>query len=251
MGADRNLDWDGLFNARDLGGLRAHGGQTRWRAVIRSESVERLTAAGWSALWDYGVRTVVDLRNPDERGTDAAPRPAGLCTVRVPLEDYDGDREFWRPWRESGLWSTPLYYRAFLDRFPGRAAAAVTAIARAVPGGVLVHCAAGRDRTGLVTLLLLALAGVSGADIAADHAQSDERLVPLGRLLGLDDPRPALAEAIAAAGTTATDALLATVAGLDPAGYLSSAGMGADDVAAVRARLRSADGGREDAEVVA
>ena len=64
---DRNLDWEGCFNARDLGGLRTvDGRETRWGAVVRSESLDLLTPAGWSALRAYGIRTIVDLRNDHE-----------------------------------------------------------------------------------------------------------------------------------------------------------------------------------------
>jgi protein-tyrosine phosphatase len=246
MGVDRNLDWDGLCNVRDLGGL----GRIRRGAVVRSENPEALTAAGWDTLWAHGVRTVVDLRNAGERGADTAPRPSGLTTVHVPLEDYDGEAEFWRPYRETGLWGTPLYYRAFLDRFPRPVAAAVTAVARAEPGGVLVHCAAGKDRTGLVVLMLLALAGVAAEDIAADHALSNERLRPLWARLGVADQVTAVAELAARHGTTAEASLLETLAAVDAEAYLRAAGVSADDLAAVRARLL--DGGRgEHAEVVA
>src|SRR5947208_3342116 len=54
--ADRNLDWQGCFNARDLGGLRTDDGRTTRRgAVVRAESLDRLTAAGWSALQAHGI----------------------------------------------------------------------------------------------------------------------------------------------------------------------------------------------------
>ena len=58
------------------------------------------------------------------------------------------------------LWCTPLYYRDALKRWPERHAAAISAIARAQPGGVLIHCKRGVDRTGIMTLLLLAAVGV-------------------------------------------------------------------------------------------
>lgn len=245
VGVDRNLSWDGLFNVRDLGGLE----RIRRGAVVRSENPEALTAAGWDALWAHGVRTVVDLRNDDERGADTAPRPSGLTTVYAPLEDYDGEAEFWRPYRETGLWGTPLYYQAFLDRFPQPVAAAVTAVARAGPGGVLVHCAVGKDRTGLVVLMLLALAGVAAEDIVADHALSNERLRPVWARLGVADQVTAVADLLAKHGTTAEACLLETLAAVDAEAYLRSAGVRADDLAAVRARLLGGRG--EHAEVVA
>ena len=82
----RHLDWEGCFNARDLGGLpTAGGGRTRWGAVVRADALDGLSEAGWAALVEHDVRTVVDLRNDDEVGADAAPRPASVTTVRIPL----------------------------------------------------------------------------------------------------------------------------------------------------------------------
>lgn len=152
----RHLDWDGCFNVGDLGGLpTTDGGMTRRYAIVRGDSLEGLTAEGWAAAWEHGVRTVVDLRNPDEHGEDAATRPAGLTTVRLPL-DGDEDVEFWSVWRSGAQFGTPLYYRPHPERMPGRSAAVVSAIARAQPGGVAFHCAGGRDRSGQVAMLLLA-----------------------------------------------------------------------------------------------
>ena len=89
---------------------------------------------------------------------DLAPRPAGLTTLHLPLDGVE-DMEFWKDWHGRPEFGTPLYYRPFLDHFPERTAAVFTAIARAEPGGVAVHCGIGRDRTGLIAILLLALAG--------------------------------------------------------------------------------------------
>jgi hypothetical protein len=87
MTPDRHLDWDGCFNVRDLGGLRtADSRTTRWGAVVRSDMPDRLSAAGWSALTAYGIRTIVELRNHHERQpeVEAKAQAAGLrsCTCR-------------------------------------------------------------------------------------------------------------------------------------------------------------------------
>jgi protein-tyrosine phosphatase len=232
--ADRHLDWAGCCNIRDLGGLPTTAGRlTRRGALVRADSLDRLTAAGWAALWAYGIRTVVDLRHADERAAGAA-RPPGLTTVPVPLEDPD-DRAFGQAFGHLG--GTPLYFQPFLTRQPGRVAAALTAVARAAPGGVLIHCGAGRDRTGLVTLVLLALAGVAPEAIAADYALSAARLRPLlARLDRLGD-EARIREQLAEAGTTAEAAILATLAALDSAAYLRGAGVSDADLAALRARL--------------
>lgn len=64
MASHRHLNWDGCFNIRDLGGLRAAGGaRTRFGTIVRADEVTRLTAAGWAALYEYGIRTRVDLRD--------------------------------------------------------------------------------------------------------------------------------------------------------------------------------------------
>ena len=61
--SERVLYWDGCTNARDLGGLGTSDGRmTRWGAVVRSDTPARLTATGWSALYAYGIRTIITLR---------------------------------------------------------------------------------------------------------------------------------------------------------------------------------------------
>ncbi len=232
----RHLDWQGCYNTRDLGGLpTVGGGRTATGAVIRSDAVSRLTAKGWSALWASGVRTVVDLRNEDERGPDAAPRPTGLTTLRIPLAP--GRRSAPQsPW-SSGKQGTPLYYPRFLEHFPQRTAQVVRAVARAEPGGVVLHCVAGRDRTGLVSLLLLALAGVAPADIAADYELSTERLTALYGAVGEPDRRAELEAPLRRANTTAAAAVVATLESFDPAAHLRAGGLSGAEAAAARARL--------------
>ena len=230
----RHLDWDGCFNVRDLGGLHAADGRhTRWGALVRADAVDRLTAAGWAALHDHGVRTIVDLRNDDELRADIAPRPAGVATLHLPLDGIE-DTEFWEHWKHQ---APPLYYGPFLGRFPGRVVAVMSAVARAGPGGVLIHCVGGRDRTGLIAMLLLALVGVAPDDIADDHALSAERLVELYARAGEVDQGAIIDELLEREGTTARELILTTLAALDVEGYLRAAGLGDDDLTAVRERL--------------
>jgi hypothetical protein len=139
MAPDRHLDWEGCCNARDLGGLPTTDGRTTRRgAVARSERLDELTAAGWSALEAHGIRTIVDLRNHDERRPLGDRCPASVAIVHVPLDDR-ADTRFWDRWGH--LDGTPLFFRPFLDAKPERCAAALEAIANAGPGGVLFHCA--------------------------------------------------------------------------------------------------------------
>ncbi|MGW4792947.1 tyrosine-protein phosphatase [Nonomuraea sp. NPDC004297] len=233
---DRDLTWDGCHNVRDLGGLPAAGGRrTRRGAVVRSDAPDRLTEAGWAAAAAHGVRTIIDLRDPGE-GPEAY-RPPGMTVVPLPLDRLDDpDRG-----RYGG---TPLYLRPFMERWPGRCARPLRAIAQAPPGGVLVHCVAGRDRTGLVAILLLALAGVAPEHILADYERSETRLSPLYAHLGQPDDALRVRARLDAAGTTTAEVITALLAGLDAEAYLTEGGLTAPELAALRERLTVVDEGR-------
>lgn len=182
MDDNRHLDWEGCFNVRDLGGLPVDGGgQTKWSAVIRSDTLERLAEKGWHALIDYGVRTVIDLRGAHE----AAEYPyklgkgvvdvSGLTYKNMPLEHYYPHvGEMIKAAKTRGE-----VYCIVLDHYSDLIAEVLRAIGNAEPGGIVIHCHAGKDRTGTISALLLSLAGVSRELIAADYALSQERLWPL------------------------------------------------------------------------
>ena len=215
------LTWEGCSNVRDLGGLpTADGGETAYGAVVRGDCPDRLTAAGWEALAAHGIRTIVDLRNEDELRPDLV-RPVGVTTVHVPLDGVE-DTDFWDEWGTGPQFGTPLYYRPHLERFPERNAAVLQAIGRAEPGGVLVHCVGGQDRTGQIAMLLLALAGVPAEEIAADYRLSGNREGE---------------EFLASQGTSSAEVILATLAELDVEGYLRAGGVSATDVTQIRQRL--------------
>ncbi len=159
----------------------------------------------------------------------------------MPLDDV-ADTEFWnRMWAEP-LDGTPLYYRPFLERKPQRCAAAVEAIARAAPGGVLVHCGGGRDRTGLVALMLLALADVEPEEIATDYELSNIRLPRFWAAHGMTDQRPDIERVLTNHGTTERGAILELLEWLDAERYLLDAGLSRADLTAVRKRLLPASG---------
>jgi protein-tyrosine phosphatase len=237
----RDLDWPDCANTRDLGGLSvADGGVTRFGAVVRSDHPSRLTDAGWDALWDHGIRTVISLETDttDPRvaarnnvPVDVRERRAGLTHLRLRIEDGD-DTEFMSRWAATGLWLTPLYYADALHRWPARYAALVRHVARSRPGGVLIHCGRGCDRTGLASTVLLAVAGASPDDIAADYVHSAERLAArepeyAGRLQAMLD----------AAGTSVGEVFAGLLGSFDVESYLRAAGLGGQDLAAARDRL--------------
>jgi protein tyrosine/serine phosphatase len=240
--AERDLGWQGTFNARDLGGLATgDGGVTRWGAIVRSDSMQNLEGRGWEEVEAHGIRTVIDLRNASEIGTDLAPRPASIETLNIPL-DVSEDREFWDVWENGPQFATPLYYRPHLERFPERSAEVVRAIAGAPPGGVAFHCQGGRDRAGQIAMLVLALAGVEPAAIAADYALSDARLRALYRSRGEADEAPRIARFLADRGTTASELIVDLLAEFDIEGALRRGGLSEADVTALRRRLLGPSG---------
>ena len=177
----RTLTWDGCFNVRDLGGHACEDGRvTQFGRVIRADSVRRLSEDGWRALTEYGVRTVVDLRYQVELDRDP-PRDMDLDVVHISLFG-EPDEERWAELEKLGTAQgdsagfTRVIYLEVLEEHRANVAAAVAAVGHAAFGGVVVHCHAGKDRTGLVTALLLRLAGVPVEDVALDYAESERHL---------------------------------------------------------------------------
>jgi protein-tyrosine phosphatase len=166
---DRVLEIEGARNVRDLGGLPLEGGgTTRSLRLIRSDGPHRLTAAGLDALADLGVRTVIDLRTSGEQRV----RPSRLQQVRdvtvVAAPIFTDDEAT----PDVPFTSMGELYRWWIDARPERFGAALAAIASAPSAPVLVHCHAGKDRTGVVVALILRLAGVPADVIADDYAHS-------------------------------------------------------------------------------
>jgi protein-tyrosine phosphatase len=169
---------------RDLGGYRtANGRETRYGSVVRADSVRQLTAAGWQALVEYGVRTLVDLRADEERADDP-PGDVPVEVLHVPFmeanesewREIEGEIEAAAAAAPDAATATRDVYLIFLDHFRENAVAGVRAVARAPEGCVVVHCVGGKDRTGLLTAFLLHIAGVDTEQVAADYALSEERL---------------------------------------------------------------------------
>jgi hypothetical protein len=196
---------------------------TRWGAIVRSDTPARLTAQGWSALHNYGIRTIISLHTDgmtEDELDFASPYP-DLVTVHVAIEDIT-DTEFVEQWVKTNFWGTPLYYGDALRRWPEQHASVVSAIGQAGPGGVLFHCIRGHDRTGIISLLLLSFVGVTLDDIVADYE------------LSLDPERDAL---LAREHSSARNAMFSAVEGLNIERYLRKGGASQADLDAVRKRL--------------
>jgi protein-tyrosine phosphatase len=201
------------------------------------EAPSRLSETGWAAAWAYGVRTVVDLRHADERWPELAPRPAGITTVPVPLEPVG--TPFYERWEKIDNLASPLYFPALLAEHPDPVVAAVRAIANAAPGCVVFHCAGGKDRTGLLALVLLALAGARPQEIIEDYLLTYERMKERYDALGARDQLVAVTEILARHNTTIEASLTSTITSLTMPDFLLDNGLTATELAALRARLTS------------
>jgi protein-tyrosine phosphatase len=269
---DRWLRLEGTANTRDLGGLPTKdGGRTLPRRILRSDNLQTLSPADVRLLVDeVGLREVIDLRTTAEillegrgplRDVPAVThRHFTLLPERghhtdVFAVEEDEDVELPAEWTESVLprqaaehdQQEPPAVRSYLGYLSDRPQAvvdALRALATGGPGAAVVHCAAGKDRTGVVCALTLAVAGVGHDDIVADYALSAEAIDGVvARLSASPTYADDMARRDPATHTPRADTMRRVLALLDqrcggPLGWLEAHGFGADDQAALRARLR-------------
>jgi protein-tyrosine phosphatase len=172
----RHLEIEGAYNVRDVGGYRTLDGRcTRWKTFLRADSLHRLPPASQRTIIDYGIRTVIDLRNDNTirqapsvfaSSSDVVYHHQNmLVNVRLAEESESPVPE------ERSMRIRASYTRVLGLRQPQiRETLATLAAPGALPA--LVHCAAGSDRTGLITALVLGIAGVPAETIAEDYALS-------------------------------------------------------------------------------
>ncbi|MEV4836343.1 tyrosine-protein phosphatase [Nonomuraea sp. NPDC049486] len=211
----RWIDLDGAVNVRDLGGIPTRdGGVTQFGRILRSDNLQGLTPADVSRLvGELKLRHVVDLRSTPEVTLEGpgplaeVPEvthhhltlfPEGGRRTDVEADTIEADRVL--PWHERQgdveLRVTGFYYGYLRDR-PDAVVRALRTMARD-DGAAVVHCAAGKDRTGVLCALALEVAGATREAIVADYAATGERLeLILRRLRGSStyrddlDSRPA------------------------------------------------------------
>ena len=263
----RWIELDGLANLRDVGGIPTEdGGEIQPGRLLRSDNLQSLTPEDVDRLLELGVTDVVDLRSDYEaeqegpgpmRKTDVAHhqhsmfqewrpgvgedkpagRPEALPDKALPWVDLKPSVELDNP-------AASVYLSYLVDR-PDSVLAALRVIAEA-PGATLVHCAAGKDRTGTIVALALTVAGARRDEVVADYAASSERVEGvLARLLATEtyaenlSGRP-IESHLSHAETM--DAFLThvdeTYGGVEP--MLEKLGWTAEDTDRLRAKLRSA-----------
>jgi protein-tyrosine phosphatase len=198
---DGRLDWPECRNARDIGGLPARDGASiRRGALIRTDSLDRLTPAGIALVRDVGVSLILDIRSSWEFGD--VPHPFVDDPVYRWMPFIDGARDHERD--AAAERSLADLYRGSIDRNGRCIASLVAAIATAPPGAVVVHCLSGADRTGMLVALILDSLDVPRAAIGEDYART--------RLCLGDTPRAASGPL---ADTTGADTILETLRHID------------------------------------
>jgi len=238
---NHKLAFPNLLNARDLGGypLQA-GGQTLHKSLLRSDELGRLTSEGVQSLLDYGVRTIIDLRWPAElevRPSFFQLTPGQMRYVHISL--LSSSEEAWRlscPEVIKEMWNSVM-----LDYAQPGIRDVMRAVAQAPAGGILFHCQAGKDRTGLIAALLLALAEVEPEAIAYDYGLTTHNLFEAY----LAEARPDEYEAVRERVRCPPEQIHNMLAHLEknyggPANYFLKIGLEENEIAQIKGRLHHA-----------
>ena len=175
---ERTITFEGCLNFRDLGGYATRDGRVvRWRRLFRSDSLHRMSASDVARLLDeLGVVTVVDLRTRTERerGVPVPAESSGATrSLHVPMVDeLFADRDA-RPRATTRVTDMGEGYAAMLGLAGEQVATVLRLLAEPDVYPAVFFCAAGKDRTGVLAAILLAVLGVDDDDIVADYALTD------------------------------------------------------------------------------
>jgi protein-tyrosine phosphatase len=245
--SQRWIELEGADNTRDLGGLAvAGGGRTRFRRLLRAGTLQDLTAGDVAYLTeDLGIRTVVDLRLTDE-ATREGSALSGIPAVRyfsLPLSSAGNVRS--DIVADGAEMDIVGHYVALLESSAANIVTAARIFADDGSGPAIFHCAAGKDRTGVLAAVVLDAAGVGREAIIADYALTGQRMKQISaRLLGLATYRDmrALSRGVKGAATADEESMAAFLDELhrrygSGAGYLTAHGLSDGDLAALRAAL--------------
>ncbi len=242
---DRHLGFQGSFNFRDLGGYATTDGRTvKWRTLFRADAVHRLPDEELDQLADFGLRTVIDLRTSAEVDEGHLHDPSrGITHVHL---DVLG--EVWKPRdldenADAGEVLGDLYVQ-MLDIGALALSEAFRTLANAENLPAVFHCAAGKDRTGVLAAMVLSTIGVADHVIIADYAISGSNMDQLIERLKRDRPEALTSmndqpSAYLAAPPEAMARLLTHVNGEygSMTGYVKSIGVDSDSIDALAESL--------------
>ena len=243
----RWIELDGADNTRDLGGLpAADGGYTRFGRLLRAGTLQDLTGGDVTHLTQIlGIQTVVDLRLGDEadrEGSALSDIPA-VRYLSLPLSSTGNIRS--DTVADAAEMDIVGHYVALLEGSAANIVTAARVFADEASLPTIFHCAAGKDRTGVLAAVVLDALGVSRKAIIADYALTGQRMARISaRLLRLETYREmqALSRGIKGAATADEGSMAAFLGELrgrynGGAGYLTAHGMTAGELAALRAAL--------------
>jgi protein tyrosine/serine phosphatase len=245
--SERWIELEGADNTRDLGGLAvADGGRTRFRRLLRAGTLQDLTPDDVAYLTeDLGVGTVVDLRLTDEAAREGSAL-SGIRAVRyfsLPLSSAGNVRS--DIVADGAEMDIVGHYVALLEGSAANIVTAARIFADDMSGPAIFHCAAGKDRTGVLAAVVLDAVGVSREAIIADYALTGQRMKQISaRLLRLATYRDmrALSRGIKGAATADEESMAAFLDELhsrygNGADYLTAHGMTSTELAALRAAI--------------
>ncbi|GAA4026305.1 tyrosine-protein phosphatase [Arthrobacter methylotrophus] len=226
------IHWDGAVNAWHIAGCLYRMGRREW-----------LTDAGWQQMYDAGIRTVIDLRTVSEgQPREADPVVSAEVTSRIqivhcPTEDPSNEEftALFGPYLRD-----PAHYADYVRLFAVKLATVFRAIA-AAPGGVVVHCAAGRDRSGIIAVILQNLAGASDEEIIRGYQQGMRGINERHRHHRAPHAHDAYLEedALEAVLASRSASLLEFAHSLDAGAFLTAHGVTEAEVAAICTKLGS------------
>lgn len=253
------IELDGAVNVRDLGGLPTEdGGKTVDARLLRGDNLQELSPSDMAVLvGEIGLTTVVDLRSSAELASEGPAPLDGVAGVRhahhpvLPelglATDAVSDAVLARDDHDRSRYpSDPVcgHYLGYLEDRPDQVVAALRSIAHS-GGAALVHCAAGKDRTGVVVALALSAAGVLPQAVIADYAATGERIGPLlDRLRRSQTYSGDVSSKPAKSQAPRPETMAAFLEHMDSrysgvARWLVGHGFGRDDLRLLRARLLS------------
>jgi protein-tyrosine phosphatase len=185
---------EGAPNFRDLGGLpTADGRLTRRGVLFRSSALEELSSRDVRLLInDIGLRTVIDLRSADDRETAQSLLDTPVRYINLPISRGEPTTSLERPMGADGRVDMPRIYGTYLEV----SAPSISEIISELTSGAtpaVFHCAAGKDRTGVVAAILLSAVGVTRDAVIADFMETESVLADIIAYL---QRRPAYADIV-------------------------------------------------------
>jgi protein-tyrosine phosphatase len=234
----RYIPLEGSYNIRDIGGYATlDGHSTRWGTLLRADSPNNLPLASQRVLLDYPIHTIIDLRRSLElqRSPNIFAQSPSVKYVNISLLEDEN--------KVMQVQSLEALYLLMLDTAQEQIKLVIETMAQEDAFPCLVHCAIGKDRTGLITALVLSLSNVPATTIADDYALSEQYLDPLFKALRpKTEQREEDLERLAWLIRSRKETMLATLSYLeekygDVRSYLSTLGISNQQMNAIHSRL--------------